>query len=38
MPGRDQGDVPEEVSFINTQLSGRYDVGVSLMFIERGKI
>ena len=26
MPGRDQGDVPEEVSFINTQLSGRYVV------------
>ena len=24
MQGRDQGNVPEEVSFINTQLSGRY--------------
>ncbi len=24
MHGRDQGDVPGEVSFINTQLSGRY--------------
>ena len=26
MQGRDQGNVPEEVSFINTQLSGRYDL------------
>jgi hypothetical protein len=25
MQGRDHGDVPDEVSFINTQLSGRYD-------------
>jgi len=24
MQGRDHGDVPDEVSFINTQLSGRY--------------
>ena len=24
MPGPDQGNVPEEVSFINTQLLGRY--------------
>ncbi len=24
MQGRDQGNVPEEVSFISTQLSGRY--------------
>ena len=28
MPGRDQGDVPDEVSFINTQLSGRYVLGM----------
>jgi len=25
MQGRDHGDVPDEVSFINTQLSGRYE-------------
>jgi hypothetical protein len=26
MHGRDQRDVPGEVSFINTQLSGHYDI------------
>jgi len=26
MQGRDHGDVPDEVSFINTQLSGRYAI------------
>ncbi len=25
MQGRDRGNVPEEVSFISTQLSGRYE-------------
>jgi hypothetical protein len=29
MQGRDQGNVPEEVSFISTQLSGRYVSGRS---------
>ena len=29
MQGRDQGNVPEEVSFINTQLSGRYVAAIS---------
>jgi len=29
MQGRDHGDVPDEVSFINTQLSGRYEMGAA---------
>ena len=31
MPGRDQGDVPGEVSFINTQLCERYRVKVKVL-------
>ncbi len=34
MQGRDHGDVPDEVSFINTQLSGRYGLGFLELSLE----